>query len=424
MADIKLPELGENIDQGDVISVLVNVGDTITAEQPILEVETGKAVVEVPASTGGKIQKIHVKKGDKISVGTVVVTVEGDGIAGPEKKPSAGRSGAMPPVAAAAAAPAKAPARAAAPAVAARPAGVVHTGDPSRIPAAPHVRRIARELGLDITKVPGTGKAGRIDVEDLKAYSRELNSKRGMGVPAKALPDFKKYGAVTVEPMNTVRRLTAEGLTHAHIVIPPVTQHDKADTTDIDAYRKQHADAAAAKGAKITVTAILLKICANGLKEFPQFNSSIDLEGGNIIRKQYVHIGVAVDTPHGLLVPVIRNVDQKGIIQLAVELGEVAKKARDRKISPDMLEGGCFSISNLGGIGGTGFTPIVNWPEVAILGVSRGSVEPVWNGSEFKPRQLTPLSLSYDHRVIDGADAARFTRWVCEQLEKVSDLPL
>ncbi|MGE0433996.1 MAG: 2-oxo acid dehydrogenase subunit E2, partial [Planctomycetota bacterium] len=345
MADIKLPELGENIDQGDVISVLVNVGDTITAEQPILEVETGKAVVEVPASTGGKIQKIHVKKGDKISVGTVVVTVEGDGIAGPEKKPSAGRSGAMPPVAAAAAAPAKAPARAAAPAVAARPAGVVHTGDPSRIPAAPHVRRIARELGLDITKVPGTGKAGRIDVEDLKAYSRELNSKRGMGVPAKALPDFKKYGAVTVEPMNTVRRLTAEGLTHAHIVIPPVTQHDKADTTDIDAYRKQHADAAAAKGAKITVTAILLKICANGLKEFPQFNSSIDLEGGNIIRKQYVHIGVAVDTPHGLLVPVIRNVDQKGIIQLAVELGEVAKKARDRKISPDMLEGGCFSIS-------------------------------------------------------------------------------
>ena len=419
MADIKLPELGENIDQGDVISVLVSVGDTISLEQPILEVETGKAVVEVPASAGGKVEKIHVKAGDKVAVGTVVVTVEGDGGA-PAAKADTPRAAATP------AAPTQQPKPAAAAKLAAapRPQGIVHSGDPGRIPAAPHVRRLARELGLDITKVPGTGKAGRISLEDLKAYSRDVNSKRGMGVPDRALPNFSKFGKVVSEPMNTVRRLTAEGLTHAHVVIPPVTQFDKADTTDVDAYRKKHADAAAAKNAKITVTAILVKICANALHEFPQFNSSVDLANGAIIRKSYLNIGVAVDTPHGLIVPVIRNVDEKGVIQIATELGEVAKKARDRKISPDMLEGGCFTISNLGGIGGVGFTPIVNWPEVAILGVSRGVIEPVWDGSEFKPRQLTPLSMSYDHRVIDGADAARFTRWVCDALTKVDDLPL
>jgi pyruvate dehydrogenase E2 component (dihydrolipoamide acetyltransferase) len=288
-------------------------------------------------------------------------------------------------------------------------------------PAAPSVRRLARELGVDISLISGTGQGGRISLDDVQAYVRAAMAG---GAPAHAagaavpLPDFNKWGEVERKPMSNIRRKTSEHLSHAWVTIPHVTQHDKADITALEALRKQYGPQAEKAGGKLTVTAIALKIVAGAIRRFPQFNSSLDIASGEIVFKKSVHVGVAVDTERGLLVPVIRDVDRKGIVELSVELARASEKARAGKLTLDDMQGGGFTITNLGGIGGTSFTPIVNWPEVAILGVSRGSQEPAWNGSSFDPKLMLPLSLSYDHRVIDGADAARFLRWVAEAFEQ------
>ena len=289
-------------------------------------------------------------------------------------------------------------------------------------PAAPSVRRIAREIGIDIRQVPGSGPGGRISMDDVKSFAKQLNEGRtitpGIPVQQETLPDFSKFGEIERKEMNKIRSTTAVHLSYAWASIPHVTQHDKADITELEKVRKAFSPNVEKEGGKLTVTAILLKVITSALKVFPKFNSSIDLNKKEIIYKKYYNVGIAVDTENGLIVPVLKNADKKNIKELAVELGNLAEKARNRKVSLDDLQGACITITNLGGIGGTSFTPIVNSPEVAILGVSRGSYEPVYNEGEFKPRLMLPLSLSYDHRIIDGADAARFLRWVCEALEQ------
>jgi pyruvate dehydrogenase E2 component (dihydrolipoamide acetyltransferase) len=289
-------------------------------------------------------------------------------------------------------------------------------------PAAPSVRRLARELGVEIRRVTPTGPGGRISVDDVQAFVRAAMGGGGAapaGVPGAApLPDFSKWGEVERKPMSNIRRKTSEHLSRAWVTIPHVTQHDKADITALEALRKQFGPRAEQAGGKLTMTAIALKVLATAIGRHPQFNSSVDTARNEIVYKKSVHIGVAVDTERGLLVPVIRDVDRKGIIELSVELQKLSEKARAGKLSLDEMQGAGMTITNLGGIGGTAFTPIVNWPEVAILGISRGAQEPFWNGHAFEPRLMLPLSLSYDHRVIDGADAARFLRWVAEAFEQ------
>jgi pyruvate dehydrogenase E2 component (dihydrolipoamide acetyltransferase) len=287
-------------------------------------------------------------------------------------------------------------------------------------PAAPSVRRMARELGVDINEVPGSGDAGRISIEDVKSHAKRLvtGAARGGGAAAEALPDFSRWGEIERQPMRAVRRKTAQHLAAAWATIPHVTQFDVADITALEELRKKYAKQAEAAGGNLTVTAIAVKVAASALRVFPQFNTSIDVGSGEIIFKKYVNIGVAVDTDRGLLVPVIRNADQKNIIHIAAELAELSEKARNRKISLEEMQGGTFSISNLGGIGGTYFTPIVNAPEVAILGISRASMQPKFLDNAFVPRMMLPLSLSYDHRAIDGADGIRFLRWVVQAIEE------
>jgi pyruvate dehydrogenase E2 component (dihydrolipoamide acetyltransferase) len=286
-------------------------------------------------------------------------------------------------------------------------------------PAAPSVRRLARELGVDIRRVTGSGTAGRISIEDVQAFVRTLLAGGGgASAPGVPLPDFSKWGEVERKPMSNIRRKTAEHLSNAWTRIPHVTQHDKADITALEALRKQYGPRVEQAGGKLTMTAIALKVVAGALSRFPQFNASVDMATQEIVYKKSIHIGVAADTPRGLLVPVIRDVDRKGIGELAAELAKASEKARAGKLGLDDMQGGGFTITNLGGIGGTAFTPIVNWPEVAILGVSRGATEPVYDGQSFQPRLMLPLSLSYDHRVIDGADGARFLRWVAEAFEQ------
>ncbi len=451
MAEFRVPELGENVAGGDVARVLVAVGDTIQLEQPIVELETDKATIEVPSSVAGVVTEIKVKKGDKIKVGAVILVVDAAGAASAKASTAAATSAESTAAGATSAATQIAPV---APATRASEAPMAVSAPPRppaalvtvnrggvAAPAAPSVRRLAREIGVDVNQVPGTGIKGRISIEDVKAHARTLLSgvaaQGTLAVSARAvkpLPDFQKFGDVSREPWTSIRRTTAEHLSHAWTTIPHVTQFDKADLTALDALRKQGRDQVAKAGGNLTVTAMLVRIVAAAVKQFPQFNASLDTERGEIVFKRYVHIGVAVDTDRGLLVPVIRHADQKNITEIAVELQKAAERARERKLSIDDMSGGSMTISNLGGIGGTAFTPIVNWPEVAILGVSRGAVEPVWrpaaaglgttsgtSGSlsgTFEPRLMLPLSLSYDHRVIDGADAMRFLRWVVEAIEQ------
>jgi pyruvate dehydrogenase E2 component (dihydrolipoamide acetyltransferase) len=447
--EVKLPELGENVEKGDVLRVLVNVGDTVAAEQPIIELETDKATIEVPTSAAGKVAEVRVKPGDKVKVGQTVIVVEATEAAAasaPAAGPAASQAAASQPSDRQQPAPGDQKAQQEAtkatdtPAPpdtrpAQKPASVVEFAsarpaarvEPARaepapttagaVPAAPSVRRFARELGVDIGAVSGSGPGGRINQEDVKAHVKGAMSSGGtLRMPAAALPDFARWGEIEVKPMSGIRRKTAEHLSVAWQA-PHVTQHDKADVTALEAFRTRYGPRAEKAGAKLTVTAILIKICALAIDRFPQFASSVDMANEAIVFKKYRHIGVAVDTPAGLLVPVIRDADRKSITEIAVELGALSQKARDRKLSLDEMAGAVFSISNLGGIGGTSFTPIINQPEVAILGVSRASKEPVWDGTAFVPRDILPLSLSYDHRVIDGADGARFIRYVAEALE-------
>ena len=435
--ELKLPDLGENIEEGDVINLLVAVGDTVAEEQAILEMETGKATVEVPSSVAGVVQEIHVKEGDKARVGQIILTIEsgsnGSSSATTEEpestQPEPAPTESAPP-------PAPPPTQVEAPptappptqAAASAPVPTAKRDDGVPVAAAPSVRKFARELGVDIYTVPGTGPGGRITIEDVKAHTKSL-VQRGPAVAAGGpvaapLPDFSKWGDVDVQPMSTIRRLTSEHMARSWSNIPHVTQQDNADITILEELRKRWKPKVEAAGGKLTPTAMLLKIVGGALKAFPQFASSIDPENQQIIMKNYIHIGVAVDTPKGLVVPVIRDVDQKNIIQLSTELNDIAAKAREGKISPDQLQGGVFTITNLGGIGGTFFTPIVNHPEVAILGVGRGSMQPFYHDGNFEPRLIMPLSLSYDHRVIDGADGARFLRWICDAIDEPMMLAL
>ncbi|MDE3179650.1 MAG: 2-oxo acid dehydrogenase subunit E2 [Acidobacteriota bacterium] len=434
--EFRLPELGENIKAGELVRILVSPGDKVSVDQSVLELETDKATIEVPSAVSGTVKEVFVKGGDKLQIGQLIFTVDGDasGAAVAAAPPLAQPAAAEPRPSAAAPAPAQPQ-----PALADKrrmaevvPAPVEVTreeGDRPAAPAAPSVRRVARETGVDINDVPGTGPGGRISAEDVMHYARELIRRGATAVgprpvAAVPLPDFRKWGDAESRPMSQVRRKTAERMALAWANVPQVTQYDKADTTHLEDIRKQFSGLAERGGGKLTVTAIALKVAASALKVFPQFAASIDMGRDEVIYKKYCHIGVAVDTDRGLLVPVIRDVDKKNIIQLAAELAQAAERARARKLSLEEMEGGVFTITNLGGIGGTNFSPIVNYPEVAILGISRAQTEPVFTNGQFEPRRMLPLSLSYDHRLIDGADAARFLRWVAEALEQPFLLPL
>jgi pyruvate dehydrogenase E2 component (dihydrolipoamide acetyltransferase) len=413
--ELKLPELGDNVSVATVVGVLVKEGDQVAPGQPLLELETDKAVMEVPAEAGGVVRRVLVKVGDEVRPGQPFLELaEAPAVGGPSSEKPSPAAKEPPPEAP------KAPA----------PTPPVAAGGEGRrlIPAAPSVRRLARELGVDLRGVQGTGLAGRITAEDVRRAAGMAPAPLEAPTPAPApkLPDFSKWGPVRLEPMSGVRKATLRSMSTAWAQVPMVTHFDEADITELEALRKRYAKRAEARGFRLTLTAFLLKALALTLRAFPKFNASIDAEGAQVIYKDYVHIGVAVDTPHGLLVPVIRNVDQKGVLRLAQELQEVSERARERKLAPEEMQGGTFSLSNLGGIGGTGFTPIVNWPEVAILGVSRSQVKPVWDGEKeaFVPRLFMPFGLTYDHRLIDGAEAARFCRHLAALLEDPLGLAL
>jgi pyruvate dehydrogenase E2 component (dihydrolipoamide acetyltransferase) len=440
--EFKLPELGENISEGDLVRLMISPGAKVSEGQPVMELETDKAVIEVPSSISGIVKEIRVKQGEKVKVGDVIFTLEGAAAPQPERPKHvpvehvSGQQGARLAFQAAIQAEGKTEEQALPPdqpqpqppafEMPTQLGKVAGTERGEPIPAAPHVRRLAREIGIDIHQVKGTGPGGRISEADVKAYSKSLlasvaaaaQAPRGPQFAQPELPDFAKWGKVERVSIRGVRRKTAEHLWQAWTTVPHVTQNDKADITELEQLRARFAPKAQEAGGKMTVTAIALKVCSSALKIFPQFNASIDLAKDEIVYKQYINIGVAVDTDRGLLVPVIRDVDKKNIVELAAELTQLSKKAKDKKLTLAEMEGGTFTITNLGGIGGTGFSPIVNYPEVAILGLSRSSMEPVWMNGKFEPRLVLPVSLSYDHRLIDGADAARFLRWIAEAFEQ------
>jgi pyruvate dehydrogenase E2 component (dihydrolipoamide acetyltransferase) len=442
-SEFKLPELGENISQGDLVRLMVAPGVKVSEGQPVMELETDKAVVEVPSSVSGVVKEVKVKEGDKVKVGQVIFTLEGGTRAAQPARPRSapvehvsGQHGARLAFQAAIRAEGKTEEQALPPdqpqqtvpsfSMPAQLDKVAGTEQRQPVPAAPHVRRLAREVGIDIYEVKGTGPGGRISEDDVKGHAKALLSAAATAVATPRaghfaqphLPDFAKWGKIERVSMRGVRRKTAEHLAEAWNTIPHVTQHDRADITELEHLRARFAPKAEEAGGKMTVTAIALKVCAAALKVFPQFNASIDIDKEEIVYKQYINIGVAADTDRGLLVPVIRDVEKKNIVELAVELSQLSKKAREKKLTPADMEGGTFTITNLGGIGGVGFTPIVNFPEVAILGLSRSRMEPEWINGKFEPRLILPLSLSYDHRLIDGADAARFLRWISEAFEQ------
>jgi pyruvate dehydrogenase E2 component (dihydrolipoamide acetyltransferase) len=411
--EVHLPEIGDFHDV-DVVELLVSVGQRVEKEQSLLVLESDKATMEIPAPAAGVIEELRVGVGDQVNEGDLIAVIRADAATGPrEPTPQT-----TPPAPPAAVAPAPEPLRAAEPEDAAEPA-------PNRPPpahATPSVRRLARELGVDLARVPGTARRGRITREDVQKFVKASLSQGGApGVPlagvAVAAPldiDFSKWGATELQPLHRVRRISAANLHRSWVTVPHVTQFDEADITELDAFRVAQKDEAKRRNVKLTFLPFVVKAITAALREFPHFNSSLDRTGESLIVKKYFHIGVAVDTENGLVVPVIRNADQKGLFELAAELEDLSTRARSRRLRPADLQGGSFSISSLGGIGGTFFTPIVNHPEVAILGVSRMQWKPVWQGKDFAPRLILPLSLSYDHRVIDGADAVRFTRRLAE----------
>jgi pyruvate dehydrogenase E2 component (dihydrolipoamide acetyltransferase) len=492
--EIKLPALGENVDSGTVTKILVAVGDALTDDQPILELDTEKAAVEVPASASGTVKEIHVKEGDTIEVGQLLLTLEAgeaakveepqpEAKAQPqaeektqEEKPTAEKkeekkeekAQAQPKAEeqpkeeeekqtaeqkeekkdekaqatakpskpqATAAQPKKEPEKKAAPEAKAESAvekkaeekpekepekepPAMGKAAPEPAPAAPSVHRLARELGLDLNEVTGSGPDGRISETDVKNYARSIIRNAVHAPPAMPLPDFAQWGEIERQPMSGVRRKTAEHTSAAWAEIPHVTHFDQADITELEAWRAGLKQEAEGSEVKLTITAIVLKVAAAALQAFPQINVSADAINSEIIYKKYLHLGVAVDTERGLLVPVVRDVAQKNLTELATELHQLAEKARAGKLTLEEMQGGTFTVTNLGGIGGTAFTPIVNAPEAAILGLARASTRPVFKEGKFEPRLLLPLALTYDHRVIDGADAARFLRWIVQALEQ------
>lgn len=410
MVEFKLPELGEGVTTGTVVKVLIKPGEFVKPEQAVIEIETDKAVLEVPSSVAGRVVEVRVKEGEKARVGEVLFTVDG-----------ADAAGKMPALATPPSERTTTPsARTAPKTTAASPAPSPAESD-ANIPAAPAARREAREIGVDLAHVGGSGPRGRITVEDVRRAAREMRGGRTTAnaedtalerQQTLALPDFSKWGAIERKEMSTVRRLTAERMALAWHTIPHVTQFDKVDVTVLDELRERFAKRAEDAGGKLTLTVILLKLVASALRVFPQFNASVDMGKSEIVYKKYIHIGVAVDTDRGLIVPVIRDADKKNIIELSIELHRAADRARQHKTTREEMQGASFTVTNLGGIGGAYFTPIIIPPEVAILGVSRSAKEPYEKDGKIVFRNMMPLSLSYDHRVIDGADAVRFLRWI------------
>lgn len=400
--EFKADNLGDGVKSGDVAAILVAPGDTIEADQIVMEIETDKAVLNLPCPHAGKVAQVLVKKGQTIKPGQALLSIEPSAAAAPSvnggaKAGAAASAGSSKPSAPAPATTAVAPTRAPLPA---------SNGRELPLPAGPATRRLARELGLNLANIPGTGSGGRITLEDV---ARAAAGGGGRGLVEPPLPDFSQYGPVDRQAFSKLQKTAANNLSLAWQIIPHVTQHDLADITETEAARKRFVETAPKGSAKVTMTALAMKAAVACLKEFPQFNASYDTAKAEVVLKKYYNIGVAVDTPNGLVVPVIRNVDQKTVLQLAAELSEIAAKARDRKLQVSDMQGGTFTITNLGGIGGTAFTPIVNYPEVAILGMSRSQKQLQLVGGDISERLLLPLSLSYDHRVVNGADAARFT---------------
>jgi pyruvate dehydrogenase E2 component (dihydrolipoamide acetyltransferase) len=434
--EVKVPDIGDFTDV-PVIEVLVKPGDTVKAEDSLVTLESDKATMDVPAPAAGVIKSLGVKVGDKVSEGHLILTLEeAAGAAAPAQAEPAAKAAqpTTPPSAPAAGAPPKPPTAApAAPAAPAPPAQA--TVAPSapiddaafrKAHASPSVRAHARALGVDLSQIKGTGPVGRILQQDLENYVKQVMSGAKVasavagagGAALGLLPwpqiDFTKFGPVETRPLSRIKKIAGANLHRNWVLIPHVTNHDDADITELEAFRVQLNKENEKAGIKVTLLAFLIKACVWALKKFPEFNASLD--GENLVLKQYYHIGFAADTPNGLVVPVIRNADQKGVLAIAAEMGELSAKAREGKLGPADMQGGCFSISSLGGIGGTYFTPIINAPEVAILGVCRSSTRPVWDGKQFAPRLILPLSLSWDHRVIDGAAAARFNSYLASLL--------
>ena len=419
---VKVPDIGGFKDV-TVIEVAVKKGDTLAVEQTLITVETDKATMDVPAPFAGVVKEVKLKVGDKVSEGDLIALVEGSAAV---KAAPAAQTAAPAAPAPVAAKPATTPAPVATmPAPAPAPSG-------GSAHASPSIRRFARELGVNLTQVGGSGEKGRVTREDVQNFVKRTLAQPQGATGGGALPgllpwpdvDFAKFGEIETRALSRIKKISGANLHRNWVMIPHVTQFEEADISEMEAFRKELGAEYAKQNIKITPLAFMLKACAHTLKHFPDFNASLDAGGENLVLKKYIHIGVAVDTPNGLMVPVIRDVDQKGIVQLAKELGEVSAKARDLKISAADMQGGCFSISSLGGIGGTAFTPIINAPEVAILGVSRAGMKPVWKDGEFVPRLMLPLSLSYDHRVIDGAAAARFTTYLAHVLSDMRRLAL
>jgi pyruvate dehydrogenase E2 component (dihydrolipoamide acetyltransferase) len=406
--EVKVPDIGDFKDV-PIIDIHVKVGDPVNAEDPLITLESDKASMDVPAPSAGTIRQVLVKVGDRVSKGTPIMLLAGDE-EGAMQQPTSLLSQQEP-----------------VPAV-----SVGAQTDFSGVHAGPSARRIAREMGVDLTKVPGTGEKGRISKDDILAFlrgpapapARGPAAAAGAGIPEIPAQDFSKFGPIETKPLSRVKRLSGPFLHRSWLNVPHVTQNDEADITETDAYRKELDTAGKEKGYRVTLLAFLIKASVSSLKQHPEFNASLSPEKDALIYKRYYNIGVAVDTPDGLVVPVVKDADRKGIVEISQELGAISKKARDGKLSPTDMAGGSFTISSLGGIGGTAFTPIVNAPEVAILGVVRSKMAPVWDGNEFKPRLMLPVCVSYDHRVIDGALAARFTRNLCHVLEDVRRIML
>ena len=449
MTEVSVPDLGDFADV-PVIEIHVAPGDVVSNEDPLVTLESDKATMDIPSPAAGTVRELRVKVGDLVSRGSPILSLDTEGAAvepppltdlqepptldaadpvEAAREPAA-RSIAEAPVAGATAGAGEVGAAAGASAAAGAGAGAEALADFDGVHASPGVRRLARELELDLTALSGTGPKGRITKEDVIAGVRGPAAAgagpatAGAGIPEVPAQDFSKFGPVEVQPLTRIQRLSGPALHRSWLNVPHVTHDDEADITDLDAYRRELDTAAKAEGYRVTLLAFLMKASVSALREFPRFNSSLTPEKDALIYKGYYHLGVAVDTPEGLVVPVIRDVDRKGIIELSHELGATSARAREGKLGPADLQGACFTISSLGGIGGTGFTPIVNAPEVAILGLVRSKMAPVWDGSAFVPRLMLPLSLSYDHRVIDGALAARFARYLCGVLEDIRRLVL
>ncbi|MDH5545225.1 MAG: dihydrolipoyllysine-residue acetyltransferase [Gammaproteobacteria bacterium] len=431
--EVLVPDIGDFSDV-EVIEVLVKPGQQIKAEESLITVESDKAAMEIPAPESGVVKELKINVGDRVSQGSLLLIMEPSGDAPAVEAPKAA------PVKAAAEAP-KATAEAPKPAAASAPSKPAPAPTPlrqsptakideasfSKAYATPSIRKFARELGVDLGKVDGSGRKGRITKEDVQGFvKRALSQGTGGGLGVAPMPeiDFSQWGEIEEKPLTKINKLTGQFLHRNWVTIPHVTQFDEADITDLESFRKSMVHEYKEKGVKLTMLVFLMKAVVSALREYPRFNSSLDATGENLILKKYFNVGIAVDTPDGLVVPVVKDVDRKTLIELAHELTELSIKARDKKLKPSDMQGGSISISSLGGIGGTKFTPIVNAPEVAILGVSRSKMQPVWNGKEFEPRLILPMSLSYDHRVIDGADGARFTSFLSRVLSDTRRLLL